>query len=163
MTIRQHRTLDRLATATVGLFLSVIAGSMPGSPAFAASSAAKELAAIDAEVKRCQDTDSSTAGLKQCAYDALSSADKVLNNVYKAAVASYKKKSSDEQEAKDNKESLDRLIASEVAWIKYRDTECELQGTSMLGGTGEGLVIADCQYSMTAKRAKDLDELFNSQ
>ncbi len=30
----------------------------------------------------------------------------------------------------------------------------------MLGGSGEGLVIGTCLYSLTAQRVKDLDDLF---
>lgn len=155
-----RKTLAPRALSMACFSVAVLALWMAASPADAASAVAKELAAIDAKMKRCLDKDSSTVGMKQCTYDATTSADKVLNKVYQATIASLKKPS-DEQEAKDDKEKLARLLASEVAWIKYRDTDCDLQGISMLGGTGEGLVTIGCQYSMTTKRVKDLDELFN--
>lgn len=145
----------------IRLSLAVLAWAAIALPVAAAGSVAKDLVAIDTKMKRCIDKNGSNVGMKECTGDALDSADKILNTAYKAIVASLKRKPADESEAKDAKERLDRLVASETAWIKFRDTDCELQGTSMLGGTGEGLVILDCQYAMTAKRVKDLDNLFN--
>ena len=87
--------------------------------------------------------------MKQCAGDA--DTDTPRNKTYAAAVANLERA---KDGGNDAKEKLRRLVASEHAWIANRDAECDFEGTSMLGGTGESLVIVDCRYTMTAARAK---------
>ena len=57
-----------------------------------------------------------------------------LNSVYQAWTEALRHPKSDE--AKDDAEILKRLVAAERAWIDFRDKDCNLQSTSMLGGTG---------------------------
>ena len=57
-----------------------------------------------------------------------------LNSVYQAWTEALRHPKSDE--AKDDAEILKRLVAAERAWIDFRDKDCNLQSTSMPGGTG---------------------------
>ncbi len=96
----------------------------------------------------------STMDQRMCAGDALKASDKMLNEIYqeiKSPLVSSKDA--------DSKEILNRLVTSQRAWITYRDTNCELAGTQMLGGSGEGVIIGDCLASETIKRVKDLSNL----
>lgn len=77
-------------------------------------------------------------------------ADARLNSVYQAWSEALKHPKADE--AKDDAEILKRLVAAERAWIDFRDKDCNLQSTSMLGGTGEPNVYGDCLYAMTKAR-----------
>jgi uncharacterized protein YecT (DUF1311 family) len=121
---------------------------------------ASDLAVIEAHLTACAEKDMSNAGMKMCSQQAGKEADTLLNKVYQAAVTSLKGSRPGNQAPREDEESLRRLIASERAWINYRDAECPLQGIAMLGGTGESLLISDCYYSLTKSRAKDLYELF---
>ena len=139
------RTIAILATLVVA-----------GVPAYA--DVAGELATIEARQKACIDKDSTNLAMKQCAGDADADADTLLNKTYAAAVANLK----GAKDGEDAKEKLRRLVASERAWIAYRDAQCDFEGTSMLGGTGESLVIVDCQYTMTAARAKAIGSMLDA-
>ncbi len=119
---------------------------------------AADLAAIETRQKACLDKTSTDMGMKQCSGDADADADTLLNKTYAAAVARLK---TAKDGGDDAKETLRRLMASERAWIAYRDAECDFEGTSMLGGTGEGLVIVDCQYMMTAARVKAIGSVLD--
>lgn len=141
--------------AALGLMIALAVA-----PSAASATPKSELAAIDARLKVCMDKDSSNLGMKTCTGDAYDAADKILNKVYNSAAANLKKVSKDTDVVQNNNETLKRLIASERAWIAYRDADCDLQGTEMLGGSGENLVIVSCQLSMTEQRVKALDELF---
>ena len=59
----------------------------------------------------------------------------------------------------DSAEILKRLVTAERAWIGFRDTSCNLESTSMLGGTGESNVYGDCLYRMTRQRVLDLKKV----
>jgi uncharacterized protein YecT (DUF1311 family) len=126
----------------------------------AIANVSSDLAAIDARYKACQASDTSNVGLKECTNTAYSEADKVLTKTYRSIQAGLKTTQPGDSEADDKKEEFKRLLVSERAWITYRDAECDLQGIEMLGGSGEGLVIGTCLYSLTAQRVKDLDDLF---
>ena len=58
--------------------------------------------------------------------------------------------------SKDDAEILRRLVATERAWIDFRDEHCELRSTSMLGGSGESNTSGECRYAMTKARVKAL-------
>jgi uncharacterized protein YecT (DUF1311 family) len=138
------------------MLLLIIALALCSTSAIA--SVSSDLAAIDAHYKACMAKDSDNVGLKECTHTAYSEADKVLTKTYRSIQAALK--ATQPRDSEDKKEEFKRLLASERAWITYRDAECDLQGVEMLGGSGEGLVIGTCLYSLTAQRVKDLDDLF---
>jgi uncharacterized protein YecT (DUF1311 family) len=132
-------------------------------PSFAFAGVKEEVAKIDSTLQACLNSPDgqSTVGMKECTGAAFDSADKLLNQEYSAYVATLKKKSGDPLTDKDDAETLRRLVASEKAWVAFRDTNSSLAGTTMLGGTGEGLVIADTAYEMTKARVLELNTLIN--
>lgn len=146
--------LKSFAVSVLSFWLAVAA------PSCVLAGVAADLAAIETRQKRCIDKDPSNTGMKMCTYAAYGEADKVLNSVYKSAVAGLKGGATGQSAGSDEKEKLKRLVKAEQAWIVYRDAECELQGVEMLGGTGEGLVVDGCLYELTTQRAKSLSELF---
>lgn len=114
-----------------------------------------EFAAADARLKACVDRDPSNMHTMACTSVAQGFADARLNTVYQAWTEALKHPPPDE--AKDDAEILKRLVAAERAWIDFRDKDCSLQSTSMLGGTGEPLAAGDCVYAMTKARVKALE------
>jgi len=137
---------------------ALIALAIVSAPAFANSRA--DLAKVDRALKTCIAKDNSNVGMKMCTGDALEAADHVLQRSYDGIVKSLKAPADDEYSKQYNVETLRRLVAAERAWITFRDAECDLQGTTMLGGSGESLEIVGCLYDQTVKRVTDLEKLF---
>jgi uncharacterized protein YecT (DUF1311 family) len=120
-----------------------------------------ELANIDAKLKTCLVTAGGvTPAIDNCNEQAKSSADLILNRLYGDWVAQLKHPTKDE--VADSAEILKRLVASERAWISYRDTTCNLESISMLGGTGETNVYGHCLYVKTRQRVLDLQAVHGS-
>ncbi len=120
-----------------------------------------DLAAIEGKLKTCLAKNETTMGMNQCNGEALAAADKILTSVYRNGVDQLKR-SQPGDSAEDNKEKMARLIASERAWVAFKETDCKLQGITMLGGTGEGTIQIDCLYRMTTDRAKNLNDLLTT-
>ena len=89
--------------------------------------------------------------LNQQAGVARQEADRQLNAVYTKL------------RAKLGPESRARLQASEEAWIRFRDKECEFIGGPTAGGSIHGMIIAQCQERLTLVRVKDLETQLNCQ
>ena len=117
--------------------------------------APSEFAAVDARLKACEDSDSGNAHIMACTSVVQPIVDARLNSVYQAWTEALRHPKP--EEAKDDAEILKRLVAAERAWIDFRDKDCNLQSTSMLGGTGEPIVYGDCLYAMTKARVKTLE------
>ncbi len=122
------------------------------------ASAATPIDTIDADYSKCMDSAESTVGYNNCISSAYKAADAELNKVYKAIKSQYST-----QKDADSKEIVKRLVASERAWIKFRDANCELAGIQMLGGTGEGPMVGGCLVSTTIDRVHELQSIFSSE
>ena len=127
----------------------------------ASAQAPSEVATIDATLKTClAQSGGVTPAIDKCTEQARNSADLILNRLYGGWIEHLKHPAKDE--AADSAEILKRLIASERAWITYRDTNCNLESISMLGGTGETTVYGHCLYAETRQRVLDLQRIRDS-
>ncbi len=127
-----------------------------------------ELAMIDSTLKTCLNKGNSNLEMKECQGAAEQATDALLNRVYQAYVAQLNESAAQEEkhggtQASPSLEILKRLQGSERAWIVYRDTECSLEATEMLGGSGESLVNSSCTTSVTRDRVLKLIEILNAQ
>lgn len=127
-------------------------------PTMAFANSKQALADLDTTYKACMDKAESNADMKGCTFDAYQKADGLLNASYKSIVADLKKASGDTDMDKSNAETLTRLVKSERAWVAFRDAECDFEGTEMLGGSGESLVVGGCLYDQTVQRVKSIEE-----
>jgi len=135
----------------IGLFCALSFGS-------ASAQVPPEVAIIDATLKTCLAKGGGvTPAIDKCTEQARNSADLILNRVYGGWLKQLKDPAKDQ--AADSAEILKRLIASERAWITYRDTNCNLESIQMLGGTGETNVYGDCLYVETRQRVLDLQRI----
>ena len=91
-----------------------------------------------------------------CAIEADRAVDTLLNALYGKIVAKLKKAEDPEHDIEDRKELLRRLVASERAWIAYREAECSHASAAMLGGSGENTILANCRLSMRQGRVNTL-------
>ncbi len=126
-------------------------------PLPAMADAKSELAKIDAAQTKCVKADESNNGMKQCAWAAYDAADKLLNKMYQDLSKGWI--GVDEPDATERRK---RLVNAQRTWVAFRDAECSLQATEMLGGSGEGLLQGGCLYTITAERAKQLETLLKN-
>lgn len=82
--------------------------------------------------------------MNQCAGKAYRAADETMNQVYRKLVAML----DDDEKAK--------LKEAQVAWLKYRDTNCEFVGDQYAGGSIRPLIQATCLADMTKSRTTEL-------
>jgi uncharacterized protein YecT (DUF1311 family) len=89
-----------------------------------------------------------TRTMKLCASYDLHAQDLRLNAVYKTALS----------EARESGHQ-NSLIASQRAWLTYRDAVCEYEGKKTAdGGSMEGLIIISCKETLTKERADRLSQ-----
>ena len=122
-------------------------------PALAQSPA--DFFAVDAKLKACLARHGDTPGVDNCYGVAKSGADRRLNDVY-AGLVNALKHPGDPIEVRDDPEILRRLVASERAWIVFRDAECSYHSSYMLHGTGEDGADTACVYAQTKMRVTTL-------
>jgi len=49
-----------------------------------------------------------------------------------------------------------RLKTAQRAWLGFRDAECDLQGSSVGGGSARSMVVSQCLATLTEQRVKQL-------
>lgn len=85
--------------------------------------------------------------LNVCSQHDLDQADATLNADYQKIVARL--------QGADAK-YLEHFKAAQRAWLKFRDAECEFQGSFTDGGSIQPLMINGCLKGLTEKRVKEL-------
>lgn len=120
------------------------------------------IAKIDHKTQSCLSNpdNQSTAGTTQCTYDGYQDLDRLLNTTYNGIVDSVKNTEEGYSDS-ERADILKRLEASEQAWVAYRSANSNLQGVPMIGGSGQGLLVASSYYEMTKARILELDRLFH--
>ena len=84
--------------------------------------------------------------MNDCSKKEFEKADAELNKVYKQLMG------------KLEGEHKDKLKATELTWIKYRDSNCECEAYLNQGGTIYPLVYNSCLTKMTNNRIKEIKE-----
>ena len=91
----------------------------------------------------CKDPQSQMA-LNGCAVKEYEREDAGLNKTYKELVANL------EQDRRE------KIRAIQLAWIKYRDLQCDFDSARYEGGSMYSLVRFNCLSRMTKQRTKDM-------
>ena len=99
-----------------------------------------------------------TASENLCADMDFQKADKELNAIW-PKVKAWADQNDIDADMNGRHDYKDAVLASQRAWITYRDTECVMAGLPMHGGSGEGPLIGGCRASLTEQRVKDLKEM----
>ncbi len=99
----------------------------------------------------------SQAELNMCAYNDFAKADKELNTLW----PQVKKFAVDGDAALEGNDKgyVKALLASQRAWIAYRDGQCELYGFQSRGGSMEPMLVSGCKAQMTGARIKELKSI----
>lgn len=51
------------------------------------------------------------------------------------------------------------LLASQRAWLKYRDTQCAVEADYAQGGSLQGIIASECSTELTRERVKKLQDI----
>lgn len=81
-----------------------------------------------------------------CAQLAHQNADKKLNQVYKQLLPTL------------SKSRQQKLIAAQLAWIKFRDTSCEFERSAFQGGSIASAIYYACLEETTKQRTQQLQD-----
>jgi uncharacterized protein YecT (DUF1311 family) len=87
-----------------------------------------------------------------CAGKDFQKADTELNDAW----VKFKADAEDSDKATDSHEYSDALLASQRAWIAFRDAECDWQGFAAHGGSMEPMLVEICLAKLTRDRIKQL-------
>ena len=99
----------------------------------------------------CKDPQTQT-DMTQCAALDFEKADKALNELW----PKIKAQAQDNDKDTGKTDYADALLASQRAWIGFRDAECAWQAMEMHGGSGEPMLLYGCQGRLTRQRIKQL-------
>ena len=83
----------------------------------------------------------------QCAHKQFLAADAELNKAYSKLMAKL-----------DDAEERAKLKDAELAWIKYRDANCEYEAFFYRGGTIRPAILSHCLARLTNERAAQLKQ-----
>lgn len=97
--------------------------------------------------------------LNICAGQSASAADKAMNAQWRTTLAFMHKE--DKQAAGDGSRASgpsysDALLASQRAWLQYRDSECRMESYAARGGSMQPMLEAQCQGRLTQARSRQL-------
>jgi uncharacterized protein YecT (DUF1311 family) len=84
--------------------------------------------------------------MNHCAYKSFKAADTELNQVYRQLRNNYKGTAQDRQ-----------LVDAQLAWIKFRDTDCKFSADRFKGGSIAPLIYSGCQEGLTKERIRSLN------
>ena len=101
----------------------------------------------------CADAET-TVDMRACLNRAYERADGTLNAVWKRVTARIE--AADHMPAKERKAWKEELLASQRAWITFKEHDCDAVGFEWWGGTGASGAILDCLLAHTTARTKDL-------
>ena len=51
------------------------------------------------------------------------------------------------------------LLESQRAWLKFRDTQCVIEGGQYAGGSAQGMTVAGCRTDLTRARTAQLKSM----
>jgi uncharacterized protein YecT (DUF1311 family) len=94
------------------------------------------------------------ADMNACAYQDWEQADAELNALWPKARAAMKRL--DSVLSDDLRGADAALLASQRAWIAFRDAQCRAEGFAMRGGSAEPMLVSGCLATLTRQRIEDL-------
>ncbi|MBW4451637.1 MAG: lysozyme inhibitor LprI family protein [Nostoc indistinguendum CM1-VF10] len=127
-----------LTLSSLGVPTITIAGTTPDFP---------EIRLV--QKLNCNNPQTQTA-INQCAKLSYQNADKKLNQVYQQLLPTLERS------------RKQKLIAAQLAWIKFRDTNCEFERSKYEGGSIASNIYSGCLENTTNLRTQELQEYLKS-
>jgi len=122
-------------------------------------------AAQNAKADPCEKA-TSQADMNECYGQEYQKADAHLNRVYRKAMDYLQhdlaQAGSDQSLKQLAQASIDDLKAAEVAWIKYRDLQCEAARQQYQGGTMSSMIHSICMEMATEHRIDEIKQAYEN-
>ncbi len=84
-------------------------------------------------------------------------ADIAMNRQYRVNMAAMARMDSiDAPDARSGPTYRTALVASQRAWLRFRDAECLMEGYYFRGGSAQGMAVSDCKATVTRARTAQL-------
>ena len=99
------------------------------------------------------------ADMTQCASRSYSTSDAVMTRQWKLTYAYMKKRDAQDTSRGGGFGYAAALLASQRAWLKYRDTQCVLSAGEFAGGSMQPMAGAQCKARLTNARTSELKSL----
>lgn len=119
------------------------------------------LAGAAASQKNCGDLDNQLA-MTMCEKDVADRTDAEMNRVWKTVQASMQQVDRDDggdRVGKGEPSYAQALLASQRAWLAFRDAQCRIAGYEWRGGSMEAFAANQCLAAVTTARTQQLREL----
>ena len=99
--------------------------------------------------------------MNMCAGYRADRADAALNRQWSKTKAVMAKRDAQEatMRADGDPSYADALVASQRAWLGFRDAECKVESYSMRHGSAQSLEYSECMATLTADRTRQLAQL----
>jgi uncharacterized protein YecT (DUF1311 family) len=91
------------------------------------------------------------ADLNECYGKAFKASDAELNKLYKEI----------QGRLKDDQDTSRLLVATQRAWVAFRDAECDFQASAVAGGSAAPMIHAMCLDNQTKHRIEDFKTYLN--
>lgn len=100
--------------------------------------------------------------MTRCAIADFNKADARLNRQWSMTYGVMKKRDAADTSRGGGPGYAAALLASQRAWLQFRDKQCVVEGLEYSGGSMQPMVIANCRARMTEARTKQLAKLVES-
>ena len=98
--------------------------------------------------------------MNQCFYRAYERADAEMNAQWKLTAAAMKQDDRDLDRTYDKEPGyFDTLLASQRAWLTYRDQQCLSESFEARGGSMAPMLNSSCRITLTQERTRQLKAL----
>jgi uncharacterized protein YecT (DUF1311 family) len=109
-------------------------------------------------VLACDDPQTQSA-MTACAAKDYATADAAMAGQWKTVYARMKRLDAQDTSRGGGFGYAAALLASQRAWLKYRDTHCVISAAEFAGGSLQPMVAAQCRTRLTDLRTSDLKAL----
>jgi uncharacterized protein YecT (DUF1311 family) len=121
------------------------------------------LALVQAEAAPACANPITQSDMNQCSAISFQAADRTMNAAWIVARRVMQER---DREAARYREGQDgrpgnyaALLASQRAWLRYRDMQCAIEGYAARGGSMESMLITGCKRALTEERTAFLRDL----
>lgn len=100
--------------------------------------------------------------MTRCAVSDFNKADVRLNRQWTVTYGVMKKRDSSDKSRGGGPGYAAALLASQRAWLTFRNSQCVVEGLEVSGGSMQPMIIAGCRTQLTDDRIKQLAALVES-
>ena len=100
--------------------------------------------------------------MNQCATAEYKQADAGMTRQWNVNYAAMKRRDTQDRSRGGGFGYAAALLESQRAWLKFRDTQCVVEGGQYAGGSMQGMVITQCKTKMSRARTAQLTSLIRT-